>query len=88
VAVVEASGAYFAVVDDTRTALFTVVILMSSLIMYGDVLPKEIKQLKNIEFPVITGILICAVAAFSLMITRTQIGQDFIQLSSNQQNPS
>ncbi|MBU3128978.1 hypothetical protein [Clostridium tagluense] len=70
-----------------RIALFTVVILMSSLIMYGDVLPKEIKQLKNIEFPVITGVLICAIAVFSLMITRTKIGQDFTQLSSNQQRP-
>jgi len=70
-----------------RIALFTVVILMSSLIMYGDVLPEEIKQLKNIEFPVITGVLICAVAVFSLMITRTKIGQDFTRLSSNQQNP-
>lgn len=70
----------------TRIALFTVVILMSSLIMYGNVLPKEIKQLKNIEFPVITGVLIYAVAVFSLMITRTKIGQDFTQLSSNQQN--
>ena len=71
----------------TRIALFTVVILMSSLIMYGDVLPKEINELKNIEFPVITGVLICAVAVFSLMITCTKIGQDFTQLSSNQQNP-
>ena len=35
----------------------------------------------------ITGVLICAVAVFSLMITRTKIGQDFTQLSSNQQNP-
>ena len=70
----------------TRIALFTVVILMSSLIMYGDVLPKEINQLKNIQFPVITGVLICAVAVFCLMITRTKIGQDFTQLSSNQQN--
>lgn len=70
----------------TRIALFTVVILMSSLIMYGDVLPKEINQLKNIQFPVITGALICAVAVFCQMITRTKIGQDFTQLSSNQQN--
>ena len=70
----------------TRITLFTVVILMSSLIMYADVLPNEIKQLKNIEFPVITGVLICAVAVFSLMITRSRIGQDFTQLSSKQQN--
>ena len=35
----------------TRIALFTVVILMSSLIMYGDVLPKEIKNLKISSSP-------------------------------------
>ncbi|MGB5823541.1 MAG: hypothetical protein WBH44_05670 [Proteocatella sp.] len=72
----------------TRIALFTVVILMSSLIMYGDVLPKEINELKNIQFPVITGMLICAVAVFTIMITRTKIGQAFTQLSSNVQNPT
>lgn len=71
----------------TKIALFTVVILMSSLIMYGDVLPEKITQLKNIQFPVITGALICAVAVFSLMITRTKIGKDFTQLSSSHQNP-
>ena len=71
-----------------RIALFTVLILMSSLIMYGDVLPKEINELKNIQFPVITGVLICAVAVFNIMITRTKIGQDFTQLSSNVQNPA
>ena len=71
-----------------RIALFTVLILMSSLIMYGDVLPKEINEFKNIQFPVITGVLICAVAVFNIMITRTKIGQDFTQLSSNVQNPA
>lgn len=70
----------------TRIALFTVVILISSLIMYGAVLPKEINELKNIQFPVITGMLICAVAVFTIMITKTKIGQDFTQLSSNVQN--
>lgn len=70
----------------TRIALLTVVILMSSLIMYGDVLPNEINELKNIQFPVITGVLICAVAVFTIMITRTKIGQDFTQLFSNVQN--
>ncbi|MGL5255437.1 MAG: hypothetical protein ACRC76_00255 [Proteocatella sp.] len=72
----------------TRIAIFTVVILISSLIMYGEVLPKEINELKNIQFPVITGILICAVAVFIIMITRTKVGQDFTQLSSNVQNPT
>jgi len=71
-----------------RIALFTVVILMSSLIMYGDVLPKEINELKNIQFPVITGVLICAVAVFTIIITRTKMEQDFTQLYSNVQNPT
>lgn len=71
-----------------KIALLTVVILMSSLIMYGDVLPKEINELKNIQFPVITGVLICAVAVFTIMITRTKMGQDFTQLYSNVQNPT
>jgi len=71
----------------TKITLLTVVILMSSLIMYADVLPKEINELKNIQFPVIAGALIFAVAVFSIMITGTRIGQDFTQLSSNQQNP-
>lgn len=70
----------------TRVALSAVVILMSSLIMYGDVFPKEIKELENIEFPVMTGLLICAVAVFNLMVTRTKFGQDLTQLSSNRQN--
>lgn len=71
-----------------RISLFTVVILISSLIMYGDVLPKEINELKNIQFPVITGVLIFAVAVFTIMIIRTEIGQNFTQLSSNVQNPT
>ena len=71
----------------TRIAIVTVAIIMSSLIMYGNVLPKEINQLKNIQFSVITGVLICAVAVFSLMITRTKVGKEFAKLSLNQQNP-
>ena len=70
----------------TRIALLTIIILMSSLIMYGDILPKEINELKNIQFPVITGVLICAVAVFSLMITGTKLWQDFTKLSSKQKN--
>ena len=48
---------------------------------------QSVDGLLQVQFPVIIGVLICAVAVFSLMITRTKIGQDFTQLSSNQQNP-
>lgn len=69
----------------SRLAISAVVIIMSTMIMYVDLLPNEIKLLKGIQLPVITGVLIGAAVAFNLLISRTKIGQDFMTASSNQQ---
>ena len=61
-------------------------IIISAMIMYMDVLPKEISALKVVKFPLITGILIGLLAAFNLLITRTKMGQAFLEVGLNQKN--
>lgn len=70
----------------SRLAISAVVIIVSTMIMYVNVLPNEIKLLKGIQFPVVTGVLIGAAVAFNLLITRTKLGQEFMTVSSNQQD--
>ena len=70
----------------SRITISAVVIIISAMIMYVDVLPNEIKLLKSIQFPLITGVLIGAAVVFNLLITRTKIGQDFLAVSSNLEN--
>ncbi|MBI9013151.1 MAG: hypothetical protein JEZ08_13035 [Clostridiales bacterium] len=69
----------------SRIVISAVVIITSTLIMYVDILPNQIKLLNSIKFPLITGILIGAAVAFNLMIVRTKIGQAFLAVSSNKQ---
>lgn len=70
----------------TKILLATITIIISIVMMYTDILPNEIRVLKNVNFPVITGVLICAAVAFNLLITRTKAGQKFTTVSMNQQN--
>jgi simple sugar transport system permease protein len=62
------------------------VIIISAMIMYIDVLPKEISALKDVKFPLITGMLIGVLVAFNLLITRTKMGKAFLEVSLNQKN--
>jgi simple sugar transport system permease protein len=62
------------------------VIIISALIMYIDVLPKGISALKDVKFPLITGLLIGLLAAFNLLIERTKMGQFFLEVGFNQKN--
>jgi simple sugar transport system permease protein len=62
------------------------VIIISALIMYIDVLPKGISALKDVKFPLVTGLFIGLLAAFNLLITRTKMGQAFLEVGFNQKN--
>jgi simple sugar transport system permease protein len=71
---------------NSRIILSIAVIIISALIMYIDVLTKVISDLKDVEFPLITGLLIGLLAAFHLLITRTKMGQAFLEVGLNQKN--
>ncbi|MCB2291408.1 hypothetical protein LGK97_16900 [Clostridium sp. CS001] len=66
--------------------LTVAVIIISALIMYIDVLPKGISALKDMKFPLITGLLIGLLAALHLLITRTKMGQAFLKVGLNEKN--
>ena len=70
----------------TSIILSIAVIIISALIMYIDVLPKGISDLKDAKFPLVTGLFIGLLAAFNLLITRTKMGKAFLELGLNQKN--
>lgn len=70
----------------SRIILTVAVIIISALIMYMDVLPKGISALKDVKFPLITGLLIGLLVALHLLITRTKMGQAFLKVGLNQKN--
>jgi simple sugar transport system permease protein len=70
----------------SRIILSIAVIIISALIMYIDVLPKGISALKDVKFPLITGLLIGLLAVFHLLITRTKMGQAFLEVGLKQKN--
>lgn len=69
----------------SRIIISAVVIMISAMVMYIDALPNEIRALKNLKFPLITGVLLSALVAFNLLITRTKIGQAFLSVGLNKQ---
>ncbi len=70
----------------SRIILIVVVIISSALIMYTDVLPKGVSDLKDVKFPLITGLLIGLLVALQLLITRTKIGKAFLEVGLKQKN--
>lgn len=70
----------------SRIIISAVVIFISSMIMYIDALPNNIRALKNLKLPLITWVLIGALVVFNIMINRTKIGKAFISVGLNQQN--
>jgi len=70
----------------SRIILTVAVIIISALIMYMDVLPKGISALKDVKFPLITGLLIGLLVVLHLLITRTKMGKTFLEVGVNQKN--
>lgn len=70
----------------SRIILTVAVIILSTLIMYMDVLPKGISALKAVKFPLITGLLIGLLVVLHLLITRTRMGKAFLEVGVNQKN--
>jgi len=62
------------------------IILISIMIVFGAILPNNLKTLKTLKFPVITGVIISASVVFHLLITRKKIGRDFHKVTLNQKN--
>lgn len=62
----------------------SIISLISAFIMLVSVLPQKILELKQIEFPVITGLLISALILCFLMMPRTKFGKDIILIGSDQ----
>ncbi|MDF2804732.1 MAG: transporter permease, partial [Anaerocolumna sp.] len=56
------------------------VIITSVLIMYIDILPKGISALKDVKFPLITGLLIGLIVVLHVLITRTKMGKAFLEV--------
>jgi simple sugar transport system permease protein len=70
----------------SRIILSIAVIIISALIMYIDVLPKGISTLKDVKFPLITGLVIGLIVVLHVLITRTKIGKAFLEVGFNQKN--
>jgi simple sugar transport system permease protein len=70
----------------SRIILSIAVIIISALIMYIDVLPKGISALKDVKFPLITGLLIGLIVVLHVLITRTKMGKAFLEVGFNQKN--
>jgi len=60
--------------------------LISIMIVFGAILPNNLKTLKTLKFPVITGVIISASVVFHLLITRKKIDRDFHRVTLNQKN--
>lgn len=57
------------------TFLSSVITLISGMIMFVSVLPHEFKVLKNLNFPLVTGLLICVLLVLYTLLPYTKFGQ-------------
>jgi simple sugar transport system permease protein len=64
----------------------SLLICISGIIMFVDSLPTDIKKLSKIEFPIITGAVICGVVVYHGMIHHTKLGKHLTRLSIDQQS--
>ncbi len=68
----------------TAVVTSTVVLGLSYAIMYVDTLPSDLRMLKNLKFPILTGAIIILLAAFNIVIKKTKLGQDFRTVGQDQ----
>ncbi|WP_026895316.1 ABC transporter permease subunit [Clostridiisalibacter paucivorans] len=67
----------------SKMILGILVIGFSIWIMIGSGIPKTLKMLKKIQFPMVTGIVVGLACLFNVLITRTKLGQDFRTVGQN-----
>jgi simple sugar transport system permease protein len=60
------------------------VLVFSALIMYTNVFPLQVRMLKSLTFPAVSGLFIAALCGFNMIIIKTKLGQDFRAVGQNQ----
>lgn len=60
------------------------ILIFSALIMYTNVFPLQIRMLKSLTFPAVSGLFIALLCGFNMIIIKTKLGQDFRAVGQNQ----
>ncbi|MBV1757451.1 MAG: ABC transporter permease [Dethiosulfatibacter sp.] len=60
------------------------VLVFSALIMYTNIFPLQIRMLKSLTFPAVSGLFIALLCGFNMIIIKTKLGQDFRAVGQNQ----
>lgn len=65
-------------------AMSAIVLVFSALIMYTNIFPLQIRMLKSLTFPAVSGLFIALLCGFNMIIIKTKLGQDFRAVGQNQ----